>query len=62
MERSLTTDALPPIILVEGNICSGKTTLCRALASELGMDLFLEPVVANPYLVKYYVSARRSGL
>jgi deoxyadenosine/deoxycytidine kinase len=61
MERSQTTPALPPIILVEGNICSGKTTLCRALASELGMDLFLEPVLLNPYLIKYYVSMTGSS-
>tara|TARA_B110000208_G_C11677954_1_gene397684 strand:+ start:44 stop:1051 length:1008 start_codon:yes stop_codon:yes gene_type:complete len=61
MERSLTVDPAP-IVLVEGNICCGKTTLCRSLSAELGMDLFLEPVVANPYLTKYYADPPRYAL
>ena len=32
------------IVLVEGNICAGKSTLSQALCSQLGLKLFLEPV------------------
>ena len=42
------------IIIGEGNISAGKSTLCRELARELGYELFMEPVVTNPYLELYY--------
>jgi deoxyadenosine/deoxycytidine kinase len=45
-----------------GNISAGKSTLCRDLASELGFELFLEPVVTNPYLELYYGDAKAYGL
>ena len=32
------------IILVEGNICAGKSTLSQQLCNEFGFKLFLEPV------------------
>ena len=38
------------LIVVEGNISAGKSTLCRALADELGYELFLEPMITNPYI------------
>ena len=38
------------LIVVEGNIRAGKSTLCRALADELGYELFLEPMITNPYI------------
>ena len=30
------------LVVVEGNISAGKSTLCRSLADELGYELFLE--------------------
>jgi hypothetical protein len=45
-----------PVVIVEGNIGAGKSTLCRQLAQELNYTIFLEPTVGNPYLEKYYVS------
>ena len=38
------------LIVVEGNISADKSTLCRALADELGYELFLEPMITNPYI------------
>lgn len=45
-----------------GNISAGKSTLCRDLAKALGFELFLEPVVTNPYLELYYGDAKAYGL
>ncbi|GKT36644.1 Deoxynucleoside kinase like protein [Aduncisulcus paluster] len=42
------------IIIIEGNISAGKSTLAKKLASTLGLRLFQEPVVENPYLAKFY--------
>jgi deoxyadenosine/deoxycytidine kinase len=42
-----------------GNISAGKSTLCRELAASLGFELFLEPVVTNPYLELYYGDAAK---
>lgn len=42
------------IIVVEGNIGAGKTTLCRALAEMCGFVHFEEPAVRCPYLDLYY--------
>ena len=49
-------------MLLKGNISAGKSTLCRELASALGFELFLEPVVTNPYLEKYYAEPTKYGL
>ena len=51
-----------PVVIVEGNIGAGKSTLCRQLAQEMNYTIFLEPTVGNPYLEKYYVSVSWSGL
>lgn len=40
------------LLIVEGNIGVGKTTLARKLASELNYKLYLEPTVENPFLGK----------
>lgn len=48
-----------PVVIVEGNIGAGKSTLCRQLAKEMNYTIFLEPTVGNPYLEKYYVSSPR---
>ena len=38
------------LLIVEGNIGVGKTTLARKLATELNYKLFLEPTTENPFL------------
>lgn len=38
------------LLVVEGNIGVGKTTLARKLSQELNYKLFLEPTVENPFL------------
>ena len=38
------------LLIVEGNIGVGKTTLARKLATEMGYKLYLEPTVENPFL------------
>ena len=45
---------LPVAVVLTGNISAGKSTLCRALADNLGYTLYLEPTIENPFLVKYY--------
>lgn len=42
------------MIIVEGNIGAGKSTLTRELARELNARAFFEPVETNPYLELYY--------
>lgn len=50
------------IIIVEGNISAGKSTLCRRLQEELDCALFLEPTVANPFLEKFYKDPKKYAL
>lgn len=38
------------LLIVEGNIGVGKTTLTKKLADKLGYRIFLEPTTENPYL------------
>ena len=47
------------IILVEGVVGVGKTTLSRILSEELGFSLFEEPVVDNPFLADFYKDPSR---
>jgi deoxyadenosine/deoxycytidine kinase len=51
-----------PIIIVEGNIGAGKSTLSKQLASEMGYALFQEPTTGNPYLEKYYANPKDYAL
>ncbi len=48
-----------PVIWVEGNIGSGKTTLTKRLAETLDLRPFLEPVESNPYLKRFYEDPKR---
>ncbi len=43
------------IIILEGNISAGKSTICNALKNLLpNAKAFLEPTATNPYLEKFY--------
>ena len=43
------------IIILEGNISAGKSTICNALKNVLpNAKAFLEPTATNPYLEKFY--------
>lgn len=42
------------LIVMAGNIGTGKTTLATRLASDLGLTLQLERVTDNPYLQRFY--------
>lgn len=50
------------IVLVEGNIGIGKTTLCRELADRLKYKAFFEPAAENPYLEKFYSNPKKYAL
>jgi NADH dehydrogenase (ubiquinone) 1 alpha subcomplex subunit 10 len=50
------------LIIVEGNIAAGKTTLCKNLAQKLKYKVFLEPHVDNPYLEKFYKNPKKYAL
>ena len=54
----------PPgkLVIVEGNIGVGKTTLSQKLSSLLGYKLFLEPTSKNPYLEKFYAEPKKYAL
>jgi len=43
-------DLSPKLIIVEGNIGVGKSTLAKEIADDLNFKLFLEPSTENPYL------------
>jgi deoxyguanosine kinase len=48
-------------IAIEGNIGTGKTTLCQMLAAAEGCDLVLEQFTDNPFLPYFYESPERYG-
>jgi len=51
------------LIIVEGNISAGKSTLCKNLAQLLNYKLFLEPAVeGNPYLQLFYQDPKKYAL
>ena len=49
------------LICVEGNISAGKSTLCKELAERLDYELFLEPVLTNPYIERYYADVSEAA-
>lgn len=50
------------MIIIEGNIGAGKSTLTTQLSEALGAKAFYEPVATNPYLEKYYEDPKRYAL
>ena len=50
------------IILVEGNIGAGKSTLVKRLQEGSNFRAFLEPALDNPFLVKYYADPKKYAL
>ncbi|KAJ3448691.1 NADH dehydrogenase [ubiquinone] 1 alpha subcomplex subunit 10 [Anaeramoeba flamelloides] len=50
------------LIIIEGNISAGKTTLCRELGRLLDYEVFFEPTAKNPYLELYYSDPKKWGL
>eukprot|EP01086_Lenisia_limosa_P006406 TRINITY_DN25207_c0_g1_i1.p1 TRINITY_DN25207_c0_g1~~TRINITY_DN25207_c0_g1_i1.p1 ORF type:complete len:305 (-),score=94.00 TRINITY_DN25207_c0_g1_i1:122-997(-) len=46
------------VIILEGNISAGKTTLCKSLAEQCNLSMYLEPTITNPYLEKYYAEPK----
>ncbi len=49
-------------ISIEGNIGSGKTTLCKRLSQEENAELILEEFTDNPFLKNFYENPDRYGL
>ena len=50
------------VIIVEGNIGVGKTTLACQLGRKLNYRIFLEPMSGNPYLSKFYKEPKKYAL
>lgn len=50
---------MKPIILVEGTIGVGKTTIAKKIAHSLNFRPILEPVDSNPYLARFYKDMKR---
>jgi len=46
-------------ITIEGNIGTGKTTICKKLAEEYNLKLVLESFADNPFLPFFYENAER---
>jgi deoxyadenosine/deoxycytidine kinase len=56
------TTMRPSLVIIEGNISAGKSTLTRDLASALGYRVFLEPTTTNPYLADFYRDPKQFAL
>ncbi|XP_068715558.1 deoxyguanosine kinase-like isoform X1 [Montipora foliosa] len=50
------------LVIVEGNIGVGKSTLACQLAKQLNYRVFLEPTTKNPYLAKFYRDPKKYAL
>lgn len=47
------------MIVVQGVVGAGKSTLAKLLSSQAGIPLIQEPVTHNPYLAKFYKDQKR---
>lgn len=52
----------PSLVIIEGNISAGKSTVTRDLAAQLGYRVFLEPATTNPFLADFYRDPKRFAL
>eukprot|EP01139_Manchomonas_bermudensis_P003017 Amastigsp_a7027_21.p2 type:complete len:313 gc:universal Amastigsp_a7027_21:1040-102(-) len=50
------------LLILEGNISAGKSTLSRELGPLLGCKVFMEPTVTNPYLELFYADPPKWAL
>eukprot|EP01116_Phalansterium_solitarium_P012802 TRINITY_DN2941_c0_g1_i1.p1 TRINITY_DN2941_c0_g1~~TRINITY_DN2941_c0_g1_i1.p1 ORF type:complete len:309 (+),score=51.91 TRINITY_DN2941_c0_g1_i1:224-1150(+) len=58
-----TTTVFPArLVVVEGNISAGKSTLSKEISDMLDYRLFLEPTISNPYLSRFYADPKRYAL
>lgn len=53
---------LSKVVILEGNIGVGKTTLACTLGRELNYRVMLEPTAKNPYLAKFYKDPKNYAL
>jgi deoxyadenosine/deoxycytidine kinase len=53
---------MQPLIIIEGNISAGKSTLTRELAEALNYRVFLEPTSTNPFLADFYRDPKKYAL
>lgn len=61
-KESNTATCKPQLVIVEGNIGVGKSTLSCQLARKLNYRVFLEPSAKNPYLAKFYKDPNKYAL
>lgn len=61
-KESNTATCKPQLVIVEGNIGVGKSTLSCQLARKLNYRVFLEPSAKNPYLAKFYKDPKKYAL
>ena len=62
MEGLLKPDTVDPLFVsLFGLIGAGKTTLAKALAKELNVQFYGEPVEKNPYLERFYADMGANG-
>lgn len=50
------------MLIIEGNIGSGKSTLTKSLCEKLNARAFYEPVESNPYLELFYKDPKKYAL
>lgn len=63
LKSTVQSTALPAqLVIVEGNIGVGKSTLAFRLAKQLNYRVFLEPTTKNPYLAKFYQDPKKYAL
>eukprot|EP00501_MAST-03F_sp_TOSAG23-6_P001331 GSMAST32.ASY1.ANO1.1380.1 assembled CDS len=62
MMRKTNKCKMPRLIIIEGNISAGKSTLCHQVGEHLGFATFLEPTTANPFLELYYMNPKKYAL
>ena len=61
-DRELSASQFSKMVILEGNIGVGKTTLACRLGRELDYRVMLEPTAKNPYLAKFYKDPKSYAL